>query len=58
MNGPDLAAVQPIMAAHYLKREVERLHFGPPASRESPLGPPCRRLVVLTGDHTIGHADG
>ena len=47
MNGADLAAVQRIMrhqdprtttelyghlAAHYLKREVERLTFGPPAA--------------------------
>ena len=51
MEGADLAAVQRIMrhqdprmttefyghlAAHYLKREVERLHFGPPADASAP----------------------
>jgi integrase len=51
MEGADLAAVQRIMrhqdprmttefyghlGAHYLKREVERLHFGPPATAPEP----------------------
>src|SRR5207237_51049 len=69
MSGAELAAVQRIMrhqdprittefyghlAAHYLKREIERLSFGPPAGAGAPATPPDvaqepRSLVAAGG---------